>query len=73
MKIGTFNRPFSVKKANLSSVTGVFKGAPRSFQSGINSVKVDGSRQAPDKMWPPILAAFSMTQTLNRIVEMYEN
>ena len=31
--------PVAVRKANLSSVTGVFKGAPRSAQSGISSFK----------------------------------
>ena len=33
------NLPVAVRKANLSSVTGVFKGAPRSAQSGISSFK----------------------------------
>ena len=35
----TQDLPVAVRKANLSSVTGVFKGAPRSAQSGISSFK----------------------------------
>ena len=52
-KIGIGIRPFSVRRANLSSLTGVFKGASLSFQSGNNSSKALGSRQAPDNVWPP--------------------
>ena len=36
---GELDLPVAVRKANLSSVTGVFKGAPRSAQSGISSFK----------------------------------
>ena len=49
-KIGIGIRPFSVRRANLSSLTGVFKGASLSFQSGNNSSKALGSRQAPDNV-----------------------
>ena len=37
--LGAKDLPVAVRKANLSSVTGVFKGAPRSAQSGISSFK----------------------------------
>lgn len=52
-----------MRKANLSLVTGVFNGAPLSFQSGISSFKAIGSRQAPERMCVPISLAFSTKQT----------
>lgn len=56
--------PLLVSKPNLSAVTGVFIGASFSFQSGISSLRAIGSTQAPDKMCPPISAAFSSRVTL---------
>ena len=65
LKIGTGILPFSVSIANLSAVTGVLRGAPFSFQSGMSSSSADVSIQAPESVCPPIVAAFSITQTLN--------
>ena len=62
-RIGTVIAPVLLKILNLSAVTGVFRGAPRSFQSGISSFKVEGSKHAPERIWLPTLAAFSKTQT----------
>lgn len=56
--------PFVVNNENLSCVTGVFNGAPNSFQFGINSFIEIGSITAPDKICPPISDDFSTTQTL---------
>ena len=63
LKIGTGILPFSVRNANLSAVTGVLSGAPFSFQSGISSSSAVVSMQAPERIWPPTVAAFSITQT----------
>lgn len=41
--IGMGSLPVCVSMANLSSVTGVLRGAPFSFQSGMSSVNADGS------------------------------
>lgn len=49
-KIGIGIRPLSVRYANLSSLTGVFNGAPKSFQSGNSSFKATGSTTAPDSI-----------------------
>ena len=46
-----------------SSVTGWFSGAPRSFQSGISSVRAIGSMMAPDRMCAPGSEPFSSTTT----------
>jgi hypothetical protein len=52
-RIGTDILEVSVSILNLSVVTGVLRGAPLSFQSGINSFSAIGSIQAPDNIWPP--------------------
>lgn len=49
-KIGKGILFFSVKKANLSDITGVCKGAPLSFQSGISSFKACNSIHAPESV-----------------------
>ena len=48
--IGTGIVEVSVSILNLSVVTGVLRGAPLSFQSGINSFSATGSIQAPDNI-----------------------
>lgn len=54
-KIGIGILEVSVKRANLSSVTGVVIGASFSFQSGMSSSNALVSRQAPDNVcWPEI-------------------
>ena len=55
--MGMLSRPVAVRMANLSSVTGVLRGESRSAQSGISSLRARGSRQAPDRMCPPTVAA----------------
>lgn len=45
--------PVGVRKPNLSFVTGVFNGAPNSFQFGKSSFSATGSTHAPDKICPP--------------------
>lgn len=49
-KIGIPIRLLLVRYPNLSSVTGVVNGAPKSFQSGNSSFKAIGSTTAPDKI-----------------------
>ena len=49
-RIGTGILEVSVSILNLSAVTGVVRGAPLSFQSGINSFSATGSIQAPDNI-----------------------
>ena len=49
-KSGTDILEVSVSILNLSVVTGVLRGAPLSFQSGINSFSATGSIQAPDNI-----------------------
>jgi hypothetical protein len=39
-----------VRIANLSAVTGVLRGAPFSFQSGINSSSATVSMHAPERI-----------------------
>ena len=39
------------------------RGAPFAFQSGISSFRAWGSKTAPERIWAPISAPFSMTQT----------
>jgi len=48
--VGMRKLPVLVKNMNLSAVTGVSSGAPRSCQSGINSFRLRGSRTAPDRI-----------------------
>ena len=55
--------PVSLKNMNLSAVTGVSSGAPRSFQSGISSCRLRGSRTAPDRIWAPTSLPFSIRHT----------
>ena len=50
LRMGTGMRPVAVRMANLSSVTGVLRGAPRSFQSGMSSSRAVGSRHAPERV-----------------------
>ena len=47
-----------------SRLTGVFSGAPLSFQSGISSLSARGSKTAPERMCAPTSEPFSTTQTL---------
>jgi hypothetical protein len=54
---------FSERKRKRSFVTGVFSGAPFSFQSGISSEIARGSITAPDRMCAPISEPFSSTHT----------
>jgi hypothetical protein len=49
-RIGTGILDVAVRILNLSVVTGVSRGAPFSFQSGINSFSATGSIQAPDNI-----------------------
>ena len=51
------------RNTTASSVTGWFRGAPRSFQSGNNSVSARGSMMAPDRMCAPGSEPFSSTTT----------
>src|SRR5262245_20895750 len=53
----------AVRNRKWSSFAGVLSGAPFSFQSGMSSLSVRGSSTAPDRMWAPISAPFSITQT----------
>ena len=53
----------AVRNRKWSSFAGVLSGAPLSFQSGMSSLSVRGSSTAPDRMWAPISAPFSITQT----------
>ena len=46
------------EKQKWSSVTGVFSGAPRSFQSGSSSFRARGSITAPDRIWAPTSVLF---------------
>ena len=55
--------PVSVKNMNLSAVTGVSSGAPRSCQSGISSFRLRGSSTAPDRIWAPTSLPFSIRHT----------
>lgn len=50
---GSLIADFSVRNENTSEATGVLRGAPLSFQSGISSLIAIGSITAPDKVWPP--------------------
>src|SRR5690606_20869487 len=47
-----------------SRLTGVFSGAPSSFQLGNSSSRARGSNTAPDRMWAPTSEPFSTTLTL---------
>ena len=47
------------KKSNLSFLTGTFKGAFLSFQSGINSSRAFGWNTFPDSTCAPISDPFS--------------
>ena len=42
----------------ISFLAGEFKGAPFSFQSGINSFNAVGSNTFPERMWAPISEPF---------------
>ena len=57
------NDLFRVRTKNLSSFTGTFNGALRSFQLGNNSLIADGSSTLPDKICDPTSVPFSRTQT----------
>ena len=61
--VGMRKLPVSVRNMNLSAVTGVSSGAPRSFQSGISSFRLRGSRTAPDRIWAPTSLPFSIRHT----------
>src|SRR6218665_1635546 len=63
MNFGKSIAPVFVSHMTLSSVTGWFRGAPCSFQSGISSVRALGSITAPLRMWAPGSEPFSSTTT----------
>src|SRR5687768_14760190 len=56
--------PWGPRSRNRSSVTAVSSGAPSSFQLGKSSFIAFGSITAPERMWAPTSAPFSMTATV---------